>query len=168
MQWQLWERVYCVIIKPSHKKAIIIYYLLSSTLSYKVQGWEQLLMIHSVKLHIIQNETLTLLPTPLHPWIVPCVRLVVSPLTALFHYWLHLWKQWNKNKQWLLTPIKGLVMQAWGIKHFHVNMCSVLPMSPFSIALMSGLSRQSVVGNSLSIPGSSSFSVMAKLVKLYI
>lgn len=43
-----------------------------------------------------------------------------------------------------------------------------LPMSPFSIALMSGLSRQSVGASSLSMPGSNSFSVMAKLVKLYI
>ncbi len=43
-----------------------------------------------------------------------------------------------------------------------------LPMSPFSMALMSGLSRQSVGASSLSMPGSSSFSVMAKLVKLYI
>lgn len=162
MQWQLWERVYCVIIKPSHKrfKTIICTQLQGSRLR---AAFDDTLCQVTYK-----NETLTLLPTPLHPWIVPCVRLFVSPLTALFHYWLHLWKQWNKNKQWLPTPIKGLVMQAWGIKHFHVNMCSVLPMSPFSIALMSGLSRQSVVGNSLSIPGSSSFSVMAKLVKLYI
>lgn len=44
----------------------------------------------------------------------------------------------------------------------------VLPMSPFSMALMSGLSRQSVGASILSMPGSSSFSVMAKLVKLYI
>lgn len=44
----------------------------------------------------------------------------------------------------------------------------VLPMSPFSMALMSGLSRQSVGARSLSMSGSSSFSVMAKLVKLYI
>lgn len=43
-----------------------------------------------------------------------------------------------------------------------------LPMSPLSIALMSGLSRQSVGGRSLSMSGSSSFSVIAKLVKLYI
>lgn len=44
----------------------------------------------------------------------------------------------------------------------------LLPMSPFSIALMSGLSLQSVGASSLSMLGSSSFSVMAKLVKLYI
>lgn len=44
----------------------------------------------------------------------------------------------------------------------------ILPMSPSSIALMSGLSLQSVGGRSLSMPGSSSFSVIAKLVKLYI
>lgn len=51
-------------------------------------------------------------------------------------------------------------------KSFNVRL--VLPVSPFSMALMSGLSRQSVGGSSLSMPGSSSFSVMAKLVKLYI
>lgn len=50
----------------------------------------------------------------------------------------------------------------------YVYVWLVLPMSPFSMALMSGLSRQSVGASSLSMPGSSSFSVMAKLVKLYI
>lgn len=61
-----------------------------------------------------------------------------------------------------------LVTQAQKLKHYEVNMWSAVPMSPFSIALMSGLSRQSVGASNLSIPGSSSFSVMAKLVKLYI
>lgn len=41
-------------------------------------------------------------------------------------------------------------------------------MSPFSMALMSGLSRQSVGASIVSMVGSSSFSVIAKLVKLYI
>ncbi|TNN73302.1 hypothetical protein EYF80_016465 [Liparis tanakae] len=49
-------------------------------------------------------------------------------------------------------------------KEVHVRF--VLPMSPFSMALMSGRSRQSVGGSSLSMPGSSSFSVMAKLEKV--
>lgn len=53
-------------------------------------------------------------------------------------------------------------------ENLYVYVWLVLPMSPFSMALMSGLSRQSVGASSLSMPGSSSFSVMAKLVKLYI
>lgn len=60
------------------------------------------------------------------------------------------------------------VMQSQKVKHHQVDMWAAVPMSPFSIALMSGLSRQSVGASNLSIPGSSSFSVMAKLVKLYI
>lgn len=38
----------------------------------------------------------------------------------------------------------------------------------FSIALMSGLKRQSVWGRMASMPGSSSFRHIAKFVKLYI
>lgn len=41
-------------------------------------------------------------------------------------------------------------------------------MSPFSMALMSGLKRQSVGARMASMPGSSSLRDMAKLVKLYI
>lgn len=41
-------------------------------------------------------------------------------------------------------------------------------MFPFSMALMSGLKRQSVGARIASIPGSSSFSDIAKCVKLYI
>lgn len=41
-------------------------------------------------------------------------------------------------------------------------------MFPFSMALMSGLKRQSVGARMASIPGSSSLRDMAKLVKLYI
>lgn len=43
-----------------------------------------------------------------------------------------------------------------------------IPISPFSIALMSGRKRQSVGAMTPIMPGSSSLSVMAKLVKLYI
>lgn len=53
-------------------------------------------------------------------------------------------------------------------EQFELFVSLVLPMSPFSMALMSGLSRQSVGASSLSMQGSSSFSDMAKLVKLYI
>lgn len=62
---------------------------------------------------------------------------------------------------------KQLIKQAEGWKRFSLSRL-FLPMSPFSIALMSGLSLQSVGGRNLSMPGSSSFSVIAKLVKLYI
>lgn len=41
-------------------------------------------------------------------------------------------------------------------------------MFPFSMALMSGLKRQSVGARVASMPGSSSFSDIAKFVKLYI
>lgn len=41
-------------------------------------------------------------------------------------------------------------------------------MSPFSMALMSGLKRQSVGARTASMPGCSSLRDMAKLVKLYI
>lgn len=43
-----------------------------------------------------------------------------------------------------------------------------LLMFPFSMALMSGLKRQSVGARIASMPGSSSFSDIAKFVKLYI
>ena len=41
-------------------------------------------------------------------------------------------------------------------------------MSPFSMALTSGRRRQSVGASTFSMPGSSSFRDMVKLVKLYI
>lgn len=52
------------------------------------------------------------------------------------------------------------IKKGGGFKH--------LLMFPFSIALTSGLKRQSVEARVASIPGSSSFRDIAKFVKLYI
>lgn len=66
-------------------------------------------------------------------------------------------------------PVNAVMCQSmYKSENLYVYIWLVLPMSPFSMALMSGLSRQSVGASSLSMPGSSSFSVMAKQVKLYI
>lgn len=78
-------------------------------------------------------------------------------------------KTFKYEREAVVSPMKLLWMHSWqNSDNLYVYVRRLLPMSPFSIALMSGLSRQSVGARSLSMPGSSSFSVMAKLVKLYI
>lgn len=106
------------------------------------------------------EQHLTSSSTPRHTWSGPCESLSAFPRVSSSPRWRRL----LEHKHCGASDVSRRGLGSFGSP----PAAGALPMSPFSMARMSGLSLQSVRGSEASISVCSSLSCIAKEVKLYI